>query len=59
MQRRKIEANHRWYLVWVAETVFETGSSSFYLSKDTFNTILISMTFISEIKGVATTGVFQ
>jgi hypothetical protein len=31
----------------------------FYFSKDTFDTIPISMFFISEIEAVTTTGVFQ
>jgi hypothetical protein len=43
----------------VAETVCETGSSSIYFSKDTFDAIPISMTFISEIEAVTSTGVFQ
>ena len=59
MRRRKVEANHRRYLLGAAETVRETGSSSFYFWKDTFDTIPVSMTFISEIEAVTSTGAFQ
>jgi hypothetical protein len=33
----------------VAETVWETDSSAFYLTKDTFDGVPISMSFVSEI----------
>jgi hypothetical protein len=35
------------------------GSSAFYISKDTFDTIPISMALISKIKAVTATGIFQ
>ena len=43
----------------VAETVRERSSSSFYLSKDTFDAVGISVAFVAEIETVTTARVFQ
>jgi len=43
----------------VTETVRESGSSAFYLSKDTFDAVAISVTFVAEIEPVTGAGVFQ
>jgi len=43
----------------VTETVQEIVSSAFYLSKDTFAAVAISVVFVPEIEPVTRTGVFQ
>jgi hypothetical protein len=45
--------------VGVAETVLETDSLSFYFTKDTFNAVSISMSFVSEIETVTSAGFVQ
>jgi len=46
-------------IVGVAKTVRETDGSAFYLSKDTFDSIPISMFLVSEIEAVALTRTLQ
>jgi len=43
----------------VAKTVRESGSSPFYLSKDRFDAVAISVAFVAEIEAVTRAGVFQ
>jgi len=43
----------------VTETVRESGSSAFYLTKDTFDAVAISVAFVSEIEAVSATSIVQ
>ena len=43
----------------MTEAVRESGSSAFYLSKDTFDAVAISVAFIAEIEPVTVAGFFQ
>ncbi len=43
----------------MAEIVRESGSSAFYIPKDTFDAIAISMAFVAKIEAVTRAGVFQ
>ena len=43
----------------MTETVRESCSSAFYLSKDTFDAVAISVAFVAEIEAVTGAGVFQ
>jgi len=55
-QKRIIWATHQQFLLGIAKTVGETGSSVFNLTKDPFDTVPISVSFVSKIEIVFVTG---
>ena len=59
MRRRTIEPLVCSFCTGIAEIVKESGSSAFYLSKDTFDAVSISVVFVAEIEAVTRAGVFQ